>query len=741
MADKSQSVCDINGSNFNSDLYLKNILKDYSLKQIIDHEADIVKDTQSLHSEMQTLVYENYNKFISATDTIKKMKTDFKKMETEMNLLASNMDSITSFSEQISYTLQDTRQQITKLSGVHSLLRRLQFLFKLPSKLKEKMEEKNYSEAVQDYMQARRVLEQYGKHPSFKGIQEDCDVIIVSLKCQLHSEFEVAHSTVQELATSTELLLQLGEDCEILSKEFLKGCTNRLGEQLVLLQDQTEDKDMLEFVDLGCDGFISDLCFVVTSYMDMFNERTYNQISISDEVENELNNLLKKFINKNMEKYLNLVQDRVDSDTGVADILVMLRGLDRFHRRIQAMTSICKDCNFLSLSTDIIIDAANKQCKHQLKSLELHFNQSVTSIRQTLATNGNSAFKSDSVTLDGSLNDLMSNLVLTTIEKCKVVLKDLMVFLQPELTFNVKSEFRASLCFNGIREGLIVEFLHYITETVRDFCSPNNTSNVPPELLLILCKLCFEFENTGVHTLISLCDEWYDIDAMNYPNLTIDTDICADMHDSAQILINAYVKMQGLSISQMLRKSVETRDWLNTIEPRTVRAVMKRVVEELGRLEKHLSGMFVDGGTTQSSDSSRKTHSFSVSRQHLRSSWSSFGPSQLDSTLVSNIHKLFSERIDMFTSVSFTKVSILTGIIKISLKTLLECIRLRTFSKFGLQQVQVDTHYLQLYLWRFVSDENLIHFLLDEILGSAVHRCLEPVLMEPSIVEIICERS
>lgn len=81
-------------------------LQDYSLKQIIDHEADIVKDTQLLHSEMQTLVYENYNKFISATDTIKKMKTDFKKMETEMNLLASNMDSITSFSEQISSTLQ-----------------------------------------------------------------------------------------------------------------------------------------------------------------------------------------------------------------------------------------------------------------------------------------------------------------------------------------------------------------------------------------------------------------------------------------------------------------------------------------------------------------------------------------------------------------------------------------------------------------------------------------------------------
>lgn len=39
----------------------------------MDHETDIVKDTLTLHSDMQTLVYENYNKFISATDTVRKV--------------------------------------------------------------------------------------------------------------------------------------------------------------------------------------------------------------------------------------------------------------------------------------------------------------------------------------------------------------------------------------------------------------------------------------------------------------------------------------------------------------------------------------------------------------------------------------------------------------------------------------------------------------------------------------------
>lgn len=100
----------------------------------MDKEADIVRDTQSLHSDMQTLVYENYNKFISATDTVKKvcycfllqslltfnylntllysicfkfqMKSDFRVMEDEMEQLAANMEEITKSSQQISSTLQ-----------------------------------------------------------------------------------------------------------------------------------------------------------------------------------------------------------------------------------------------------------------------------------------------------------------------------------------------------------------------------------------------------------------------------------------------------------------------------------------------------------------------------------------------------------------------------------------------------------------------------------------------------------
>ena len=53
------------------------------------------------------------------------MKNDFKKMEDEMDHLATNMAKITTFSASISDTLQDRRHQITKLAGVHTLLKKV----------------------------------------------------------------------------------------------------------------------------------------------------------------------------------------------------------------------------------------------------------------------------------------------------------------------------------------------------------------------------------------------------------------------------------------------------------------------------------------------------------------------------------------------------------------------------------------------------------------------------------------
>ena len=48
--------------------------------------------------------------------------------------------------------------------------------------------------------------------------------------------------------------------------------------------------------------------------------------------------------------------------------------------------------------------------------------------------------------------------------------------------------------------------------------------------------------------------------------------------------------VQAADLSLMLRKSVEARDWLSAVEPRSVRAVMKRVVEDVTLVDAQVKG-------------------------------------------------------------------------------------------------------------------------------------------------------
>jgi hypothetical protein len=60
---------------------------------------------QGLDNEMQSLVYDNYNKFISATETIRKMKSQVQTMEDDMKRLEENMQSIGELSGQVFTTV------------------------------------------------------------------------------------------------------------------------------------------------------------------------------------------------------------------------------------------------------------------------------------------------------------------------------------------------------------------------------------------------------------------------------------------------------------------------------------------------------------------------------------------------------------------------------------------------------------------------------------------------------------
>ncbi|XP_065071080.1 vacuolar protein sorting-associated protein 51 homolog [Rhopilema esculentum] len=754
---EDQDPHDINGAHFQYQSYLEKLFKEKALPELMDKETEIVKQIKSLDSDMQTLVYENYNKFISATDTIKKMKNDFHKMEDEMRKLDSTLSKVMEFSDDVSSAFQEKREQISKLSGIHILLQKLQFLFELPSRLNKCMDMGQYSIAVRYYIKARDVLHRYKDMPSFKGIHSDCEAIVVELTKKLKEQLRNPKSTTRQLTESVNLLLRLNEPAAALCEEFLSLAKDKVECSIDSLQKQVtfrenevrgieseEDSqgtgatDILDFIDQGCNGFLSDITLVIASYNELFFIRQSKDNSEQQNITDVAKEKLNIFIMGHMNQYFKLIKRRIELEVQTEDSMILVRALDKFNRKIETIHQLLPDQGIGRTSANIVALAAHNRVKQYSDYLSEKLAGIITDMRQALVS-------SRVVGLDKkqTLADIMATALADLVDQMKSVLQNLKAFIHMDITFSSKPYFRGPFCIDDVRESLVVSFLRTVLEKAKNFgCEQSGSMPVPQSLLIIMSRLCLDLSEKTIRHLITVTEEWFPVDEDIKQGCVVTSiaGLCEDFKNTSQELLNFYVKAQGVSVSQMIRKSVETRDWLNTIEPRTVRAVMKRVVEDISTMDSQVGNLFEEGTRkAHSSDSSKWTQGMNRAAAKQQLGYNS-GMS-VDASLMSNIQKLFSEKIEIFTSVEFNKVSVLTGIIKIALKTLLECVRLRTFSKYGLQQIQVDTHYLQLYLWRFVTDENLAHFMLDEVVNSTIHRCLEPELMEPSVIEIICERN
>lgn len=78
-------------------------------------------------------------------------------------------------------------------------------------------------------------------------------------------------------------------------------------------------------------------------------------------------------------------------------------------------------------------------------------------------------------------------------------------------------------------------------------------------------------------------------------------------------------------------------------------------------------------------------------------------------------------------------------VVKLMLKTLVEEIRLTTFSRAGFQQMQVDCSMLRWVLSSCVEDDGDVLALLDEAFISCQERCLDCVPLEHAVIEALCE--
>jgi hypothetical protein len=140
---------DIDSNNFKADEYVGSIVGHRGLADILATTNSLAQEVNGLETELQSLVYENYSKFISAADAVHNMRNDVAELEGDMVSLAAAIVDVSSQSDLVNASLEKRRHSIEQLTSVRRLLKKLQFMFELPSRMRRAIALDALAEAVQ----------------------------------------------------------------------------------------------------------------------------------------------------------------------------------------------------------------------------------------------------------------------------------------------------------------------------------------------------------------------------------------------------------------------------------------------------------------------------------------------------------------------------------------------------------------------------------------------------------------
>lgn len=170
----------INDPNYDAHAHVHSLLKSMSTDQLLVKNEDWTREIRSLDSTMQTLVYENYQKFIHATEAVTSIGSSVNGSQQALSELTQSMSAVEEKTIRIEEQLKDSRRAIAEKLRVKTQLESLQSILKLPQTLYAYIGKKEYKEACRCAESATRTLsnDSFRSFESLRRIQDECHDIM-----------------------------------------------------------------------------------------------------------------------------------------------------------------------------------------------------------------------------------------------------------------------------------------------------------------------------------------------------------------------------------------------------------------------------------------------------------------------------------------------------------------------------------------------------------------------------------
>ncbi|KAG8477608.1 hypothetical protein CXB51_030181 [Gossypium anomalum] len=726
-----ENLDSINSASFDPEHYMNLLVQKSNLEELLRKHVEMAAEIKNLDTDLQMLVYENYNKFISATDAIKWMKSNIVGMEANMEQLLDKIMSVQSRSDRVNTSLFEKREHIEKLHRTRNLLRKVQFIYDLPARLAKCIKSEAYSDAVKFYIGAMPIFKAYGdsSFQDCKRASEDAIIIILkNLQGKLFSDSE----SIQARAEAAVLLKQLDFPVDSLQAKLLEKLEQSLGDlqlktneiENVLRESNDPSKQGKGFDSvpgIGHEVSVHGFAEAIRAYRVIFPDS-----------ESQLIKLAQNLVIKHFE----MTEQRVTRRISSTNFLGALRAI---WDDVLLMDGVLSEAALSNFSLEV----AHTTVKKYVASTFTYLLQDISDVLLKVKVSPKEAAEehplqvaleaSKKIVLQGSMD----------------VLLDFFQLLDDELGLLVKLR---AFIIDWVQEGF-QDFFRSLDDCFLLLSGRNNSSSqdqgfsegalgekVLAGLVLVLAQLSVFIEQTAIPRISEeIAASFSSGGARGHENghVFVSGEICQLFQLGGEKLLHHYINIRTRRVSTLLRKRFTTPNWVKHKEPREVHMFVDLFLQELKAVDSEVKQILPEGllRKHQRSDSNGSTNS-SRSNALLDDRMSRSNTQKARSQLLeTHLAKLFKQKIEIFTKVEYTQESVETTIVKLCLKSLQEYVRLQTFNRSGFQQIQLDIHFLRTLLKENIEAEEAIDFLLDEVIVAASERCLDPIHLEPPILD------
>ena len=759
-SDYSRASTPLDSSYFDADVHLRRLIKESRLGALVEQHRALAADVGALDSDMQTLVYENYNKFIVATDIIRAMDGAMGGLDSRLQQLEVRIGGAVTRSEAVNGILEQRQGAIMELKQTREMLRQLQLVLEVPRKLKAALSQGAFEIAVDTYAEVAPVLKRHGNRKSLRKVAAEVESFRAEaaerLRGQLHSSPDTTSETIQ-------LIARLDESTASLMDDFL-GCQRRrladalkTGEGAFLAAASSGSGIKQPLIDLNT-RFLPELSRTADLFKRLFDAGSRPKL-ISETREWFIKYMA--IIRSGLETSatasvasaagLDISGSRRSTSSTVTNIdpsqagfsedwgvLELSQALDVVHSDLGRLEKSLPELSPRDKASELVGNVVRQHMTLALTAVEARFAVHMTDIRQELA---NTINKDDVLQARRIMQRAISELPLVAVrglehacrgitqwEAQKVLLEGwgevFSTLVQAQISNVLQGVPRLCLVAAGLLPAVTPKAENTagreLSATKRPFAAAFGApqSDPTPQFLIALSVFC----SFGHTRLADRAEELLSqqTDGAVAPGWVGDA-ISAASNATGKLFETCRAAI-ATSMANLMTSSIDETSWGNHPEARAPRPVCAKLLEALAQVDADLLA----------AEQEVSNNAAAVGVPHHRRH--STGSASLDSTMAGGMS--FGASIGNVPWAS--RADVLASAVKAALHAQATALRRHMLSRAAFQQFQLDCHYLRPHLQRMVegaASGDPVLTALDEVLVVAAERSGEPVMLEPAALD------